>query len=326
MSDIYQLTSLREAATRPEFYRLLDTGLKTMIINAYEQQAKKSTYEQIVDFQTSDKDKEKYPTLGSTPLPRKVLEGQPFPENDFPKDDRVEVTNFKYGEIISITREMIDDDQTKEMKNRAVGLGMAHKKYEDKAVYSIINANGSIYDGASFFTINHPGYTGGGNLGVNDNIYTNVTLSANAIATALGMISRWVGHTTDDLLDVQGRSLVVPVSLKRTAKFITESDFLGLAYAAATLGPAATIGQARNVLKQDALNVIASPRLDTTSTTDWYIRTDFPGFFFQWRDRLDVRRENDSAGEMFERDVFRTRSRARFGLRIVNWRCMMKVS
>ena len=132
-TPIWELNSIKEASTRPEFYRFLDKGLKMSMFGAYNQTT--STYEQIVDFETSTKDKEAYPSLGNLDLPEQVREGEPFPRKGIPKHDSVEVTNLKFGKIIEITKELIDDDQTKLVKQLPNDRGQSHKKKEDKTVY-----------------------------------------------------------------------------------------------------------------------------------------------------------------------------------------------
>lgn len=324
MVPIWQLRSIKEAASRPEFYRFLTVGLKDLLFKAYREAP--TTYEQLVTFETSLKDKEGYPSLGSVGLPERVLEGQPYNERSLPSDDLVELTNQKFGQIIAITEELIEDDQTKMIVRLPMDLGNAHKKHEDKTVYSLINGNATGYDSQNIFSLNHPGFTGGAALAANDNIYTNVTLSANAVAVVLGIIAGWVGHADDDILDVTATDLVVPKNLAHTAKLLTQSNFLGLAYAAGVFGPAANIGQGVNVLKEQNLGVISSARLDKTSTTDWYVKTDFPGLLFQWRTRLQMLAENEASGVRFERDVMRWKTKARWVAKFLNWRWGVKVS
>lgn len=324
MVPTWELTSIKEASTRPEFYRLLDSGLKMSMFGAYKQTP--STYEQIVDFETSTKDKEAYPSLGNLDLPEKVREGEPFPRKGIPKHDYVEVTNFKYGKIIEITKELIDDDQTKRIKQLPTERGQSHKKKEDKTVYSIINGSPVLYDSQSFFSLNHPGYAGGGAIGANDNIYTSVTLSANALAVAISMIALWTGFTSEDILDVQPKFILTPARLRYTANLLTQSDFMPYGYAAATLGPAATTGQGKNVLKDLNLGVLTSPRLDGTSVGDWFIRTSMRGFIFQIREALELYAAQPNTGAWFERDVLQWKDRKRWGTKVINWRTMLKVS
>ena len=137
---IWECRSIKEAAMRPEFYRFLSVGLRDLLFNAYKMA--NVTYPSLVTFPPdSDKNKEGYPSLGATSLPEQVLEGQPFPEKSLPDDDMVEVTNHKFGEIIAISDELIEDDQTRMIMRLPTDLGNAHAKQEDKTVYSIINGN-----------------------------------------------------------------------------------------------------------------------------------------------------------------------------------------
>lgn len=332
MKPIYMLNSIREAATRPEFFRFMTVALKDLLLNAY--QMKKSTFQRVVVFQDSSKDKEGYPSLGSSPLPEKVLEGEPYLGANIPKPDFVEVTNFKYGRIIEIADELIKDDQTGKIKDKITDPGSAHKKFEDIQVWKIFTNNDTAYDSQNFFSLNHPGFTGGAAIGSNDNLLTNVTLTANALAEIIGMVGLWTGHTTNDILDVQVTDIIVPVRLKFTADVLAQSSFLPLAYAAGILGPAAAIGQGKNPLSELGLGVIPTPRLDGTSTTDWYVKTDFPSIVFQNREPRGtggplpplVFMERQDAGAYFERDVIRAKTKKRFGLKLVNWRGFAQVS
>jgi len=119
---------------------------------------------------------------------------------------------------------------------------------------------------------------------------------------------------------------VVPKNLKYTANILTQSAFLPLAFAAGVLGPGATTGQAKNVLADENLGVISSARLDSSSTTDWYIWSDFPGLIFQTREPLKLLAESEESGTFFERDVRRWKSRKRFRIGVINWRVGMLIS
>jgi len=321
--------SLKEAATRPEFYQFMTVGLKDLLFDAYKKAP--TTYGSLVTLATSLKDKEGYVSLGNVALPDQVLEGEPFPEKSNPKQDLVEITNLKFGEIIAITRELIDDEQTGRIKQMPSDLGNAHAKKEDKSVYSVIVANATCYDAQALFSLNHPGYTGGAAIASNDNLYTAVTLSANALAVAISMVALWTGHTTEDILDVTAKSLLVPKRLRYAAHVLTRSEFLPLAYAAGVYGPAAAGGtMGKNPVLEEGLDIISSARLDTstsgTALTDWYLWTDFPGLIFQWRDKLELLAEGGAGYPNFERDIYRWKSRARWGVKPTNWRCGMLVS
>ena len=324
--NIFQARSLKEASYSPEFYRFMTVGLRDTLLLAYLKYQAKSTYERLVTMLTSTKDKEGYPSLGVPSLPDRVQPGEPYPEKKIGDDDLVEITNADFGEIIAIHQNLIDDDQTGSIRQQPTQLGEAMHKKEDKTVYSLITGNPTIYDSGAFFALNHPGITGGAALGVNDNIYTNVTMSANAIAVAMGIIGAWVGATTEDKLDVMATDIVCPKNLMTTANLLVQSDFLPLAYAAGTLGPAASVGAGRNVLKDYGLGVISSSRLDSVSTTDFYIKTDFPGIGFQVRQPLAVTPEAEAGTARFERKLLRWRVDKRWQTAVLNWRGMMLIS
>jgi hypothetical protein len=324
MIPIYELRNIREASGRSEFYTFMTIGLKDLLFKAYRES--RVTYPQLVTMATSTKDKEGFPSMGVAPLPEQVLEGQPYNEHGLPKSDLVELTNLKFGEIIAITQELIDDDQTGQIAQLPLGLGNAHAKHEDKTIYSIVTGNATGYDSQAIFSLNHPGFVGGPAIASNDNIYTSVTMSANAVAVALGLIGGWTGHTTDDFLDVVAKNIVCPRNLKYTANLLTQSELLPMAYAAGVFGPAAQGGGGKNVLREEGLGVISSARLDRVSATDWYIQTDFPGLVMQWRERLQFLAEGINTGTQFDRDVYRWKSKARWVAKMLNWRWGMLVS
>ncbi|MBS3927781.1 MAG: Mu-like prophage major head subunit gpT family protein [Sphingomonadales bacterium] len=320
--------ALREAMTRSDFAAFMAKGLKGTIIDAYSRAQAQTNFEQLTVDETSESNEETYPTMGATELPRKVLEGEKFKTLNPGSPDTVKVTNFKYGGIIELTSEASEDDQTpgKTLSKQAAALGSGHARYKDKAFFSILTDNPPIYDGGDLFALDHPGYTGGAARGSNDNIYTAVTLSANALATVLGKIAIWEGADADQDLDIMVDALVVPVTLQPVAFGLTRADLLPVGYAAGALGPATNNGLMPNALGLKKIGVIASHRLDRASLTDWYVKTNFPGLMHQKRKGLEIMQEGLGTGMHFENGMHRTRTEERFGAKIVNWRGFVLVS
>ena len=320
---------LAEAMTRSVYADFMKKGIKGLLIGAYAQAALDSTFQELVVEDSSDAQKEDYPSLGDPSMPRLVLEGENFDNLSPGSPDNVAVTSQKFGGIISITAEAKGDDQSvgKELGKQGMAMGRKHVEKKDQVVYSILINNPAIYDGGNFFALNHPGYTGGATRADNDNIYTNVTLSANALAAVLGIIAKWEGADVDQDLDIRAEKLVVPVTLQQTAYGLTRADLLPLAYAAGPLGPATTGGAVGmpNYLK-GKLAVVSSARLDKSSTTDWYVKTVFPGLLYLKREGLTVVMEAPNSGEGFAKEVMRARSSERFRFKPINWRWGVKVS
>lgn len=325
-----RLADIQEAMTRTEFYQFMQKGVKGMLADAYVAALAETTYQEITVVEESDSDKEDYPSIGAPALPRKKNEGMAYEVLNSGSPDKVSVTNITYGGILELTKEAEADDKTpaKSLRKQATQLGPNHARKKDKVFYSLVTANGTIYDAGNFFALNHPGYTGGAARGVNDNIYTAVTLSANAVATALGMIAQWEGADADQDLGIQAERFVVPTTLELTATALANSDVIAVAYAAGPLGPATTAAGAAMpwALKKKGLKVTASYRLDKTSVTDWYIKTSFPGLLHQPREGLTVVAEAANSGAAFERGVLRWRTDERYGAGVVNWRGMMLIS
>ena len=320
--------ALREAMTRSDFAAFMAKGLKGTIIDAYSRAQAQTNFEQLTVEETSESNEETYPTMGATELPRRVLEGEEFKTLNPGSPDTVKVTNFKYGGVIELTSEASEDDQTpgKTLSKQAAALGSGHARYKDKAFFSLITANGTIYDAQNLFSLNHPGYTGGAARGDNDNIYTAVTMSANALATVLGKVAIWEGADADQDLDILVEAIVCPVTLQQTAYGLTKADLLPLGYAAGPLGPATTSGQGMPSVWKNKIGVITSHRLDRKSLTDWYVKTNFPGLMHQKRKGLEIMQEGLGTGQHFSHGLHRTRTSERFAGKIVNWRGFFLIS
>lgn len=321
------IRSIREAATRPDFYKLLSTGLKTKMFDAYNNVD--SEYEKLVSFETSTKDKETYPSLSNLGDPEKVLENELYKEAGIGAMDDVEITNYKYGRILAITREMVDDDQTKKIKRQPTKLGVAHKIYENKVVFSTIVAGttaATCYDGLAIYTTNHLNRTGGAAQANNDNIYTGVTLSAGAVIIAMDMINLWRG-IDDEMVTVNPVSILCTPRLGYTARWLMGNTGIP-AYAANVLGAASAYAITTGSSPLPMLKVITSKWLGKMTSTplDWYIWTDVPGWVFQWRDKLELYKEGNLATAWFEKDVMRWKSRVRFGFKCIDWRASMLIS
>ena len=327
LAAIKTYRQLQEAMTRNEFSAFMAKGLKGLIIDGYRNALQETTFQELVVDDTSTSDKEDYPSMGQIEYPRQVLEGEPFKTLGGGAPDNVGVTNLEYGGILEITDVAASDDQTpgKVLMKQAQDLGPNHLRNKDKLAYAIITGNASSYDGQNFFSANHPGYNGGATRPNNDNIYTGVTLTANALATVIGITALWEGADEDQDLDVKVTKIVVPVRLQQTAIGLTQAGLLPYAYAAGPLGPAAANGNMPNAMK-GKMGVVSSYRLDKVSTTDWYGWTDFPGLLHQQREALTVLQEAANAGKSFENKIMRWRSDERFRFKLINWRTGIRVS
>lgn len=319
--------SIKEVATRPDFVQLMDTGMKMKMMDAYQNAV--SEYEQLVSFEDSTKDKETYPSLSGIGYPEKVLENESYKEAEIGRLQSVEITNYKYGRILAISRELVDDDQTKRIKEQPGRLGVAHRNYENKTVFSAIvggTTAATCYDGLAIYTTNHLNRKGGAAQANNDNIYTGVTMSAGAIIVALSMIALWKG-LNDEEITVNPVAIVSGARLAFTARWLMSGTGIPT-YGANALGPANSAVNLTGKGPLPLLKPIACNWLDKCGggALDWYIWTDVPGWVFQTRDPLELYAEGNLSQSWFERDVMRWKSRKRFGFGNIDWRASMLIS
>lgn len=331
MHETYNHGSLRqiqEAMGRTEFFQFMQKGVKGLLVDAYQKALRDTTFEEITVLDPSTSDGEDYPSMGGPQLPKKKLEGMPYQQLNGGSPDSIRVTNATYGGIIALTKEADKDDQTpgKALRKQASQVGPNHAKLKDKFFYSLLTGNPTIYDGGTFFRLNHPGYTGGANRASNDNAYTGVTMSANALQVVLGIIAQWEGADPDQDLDVMPERIVAPITMQQTAHGLINADLLPFAMAAGVLGPGATVSGGMPNRMKGKLALTTSHRLDRVSTTDWYVKTNFPGLLYQPREGLTVMAEAPNAGRSFENRELRWLTDERFGGATINWRWGVYVS
>ena len=301
----FNIKSLKEAMMSSEFPNFFKKGLKTLLMKAYNESPK--LYESVVHFETSDRDKEEYPAIGAAPEPAKVLGGQEFPHfgllNEF-----ISITNYKYGEIMEIARELIEDEQTKQLKNIPSMLGQAHARFENNTVFTFYNdgETATCYDAQNYFdTAGHPDITGGAAVAVNTNNGALGQISEANLETALAEIRLWRGRQGEHIV-VFPKILMVAPSEEFVAKRLMNSAYQVVD----------NRGHSVNI-HQNSMEVLVVPWL---TTQDWYVLTDVPGLIFQWRSKLNLIQEDLNSGESFSTDVYRFRSDVRFGLDSVDWR------
>lgn len=319
---------LVEAMTRTEYQQYMFQGVRALLDGAYAEAALQATFMQLVVEDASEAYLERYPSLGDPQLPVQVNEGQQFTVLSPGSPDTVNVTSLKYGGIIEITSETEEDDQSpgKEIRRQGMALGRKHVEYKDKATYSILASTANIYDGQAFFSDSHPGYNGGAARTNNKNIYTSVTMSANALASVLGIIGKWEGADPNQDIIPKAERIVCPITLQQAAYGLTRADLLPFGQGAGASGPAATVsGGAPNIFK-DKLGVTTSGRLDKLSTVNWYVKTDFPGLLYLKRKGLQLFQELPNAGKSFEQGLLRWRTEERFRLKVINWRWGLQVT
>lgn len=305
-SPSFSVRRLREAVAASSFPQLLRTGVNQFMFDAYQQVD--VTYPELVRVVNSDKAEELYAPLYGAELPKKVLPSQKFESSRLLGQD-IRLRNGKWGRMLDIDRELIDDDQTGQVADRAQGMGQRIRLVEEAETYNALVAGA---------------YT----TAIGNAPALNVQVSLAALKAA--------DVALENSVDPLGNFVVVQpdtVAVNPVDKF----DVLTLLNS--TLQPAVPGGSGQNastassgatgwtmstnplqgVYKPVSARYVPKIGLDGTHGA-WFLMQAKKSLVFQDRDPLEVAQEAPNSGEGFERDIYRYRTRRRFAVGLIDSR------
>jgi hypothetical protein len=310
------VSKLREAVGESSFPQLLRAGVQNFLFDGYN--APDVIYPDIVRVVNSDKRQELYAPLYQGELPVEVFPGEPFPESDMQGMDQ-QIVNRKFGRMLAFERELVDDDQTGQIQQKASIFGERMRVIEEiqtmNAIFGSTLADGTTSLYSSSYGDNGNYQSGGGRI-------TEASLKAADIALRL---------MKDPM---NQRMLVNPTHLIHSVadKFDVAVLLKSLYHAATPQSSAGSTGSYFSVNPLEGLySALYSPWVpngaaDTTQGTPasldgtnggWILMEPAKGVVFQDRDPLEVVNENPASGEGFEHEVFRYRIRRRFAVGVI---------
>lgn len=307
-------THLREAEAENVFQALLRAGVNNVVNSWYK--LVPTNHEQVMQTTISNKAIELYAPLQRAGVPKRVQKGSNFPEVKTVGLD-IQVPNWKFGAIMAIERELIDDDQTSQILDRARDIAENMAILEDAWAFTKFIGAASTYAGdiipasETYTTVWSATLTGGG-----ANINSYVAFNQDAVQKAhMGLLNQ---------LDLQGNkmlvnpnTLLVGVSNTFSARTLMNSTFYPATSAelvGGTSGTSTYLGTtaAENVMK-GLYNIVESRFLPVKA---WAIGEAGRGIIFQRRDPVEMVQENPQSGNSFNVDEYRFRARARWN---VDW-------
>lgn len=315
-----QSARLREANAETAFGALLRCGIQTFAMNSYK--TVPVIYPDLVTEVTSKRFQELYAPLFRPNLPRKVDRGMEFQDNPILGFDRT-LTNQKFGMIESFERELFDDDQTGQIKNRASQMGENFKIMEE--IYSIgkllgtgFTQNGVQVDAdvtaADALAVGAVG-TGSYNTGKGNRPTTFTRLSqANLEAADISMMN--IVDPLGNRFLVQPTTLIVSPIDKFVAAKLLNSTLQPSVPAATTdsTGYVMTVNPLQGLYKLLVSRFVPSKV--------WILGDTKRGLVFQRRDPLEIVQENPASGKSFSMDVYAFKTRSRFEAGMIDSRFM----
>ena len=152
-----------------------------------------------------------------------------------------------YGRVIAITRQVIINDDTGAFTRLPMEMGKAARHLEADLVWSQITANGNLGDAVALFHTTH------GNLAAAG------TLTVARLGVGRSLMRRQTGLDYQKL-NIMPKYLIVPAAIETLADQLVTS---------VTPEKSSSVNPFSG-----KLTVIAEPRLDDTSETQWYLAAD----------------------------------------------------
>ena len=323
---------LRESNPAQAFGQLLRVGIQTIANQWYQRYP--NEWPKYTTEVSSGRRMEFYAPIFGSQLPKRTGAGEPYTESRVVGVDR-EIINFKYMGGESFDRELFDDDQTGQIRQRAQNLGEAMGTLEE--VYSAGRLLGSYSGGSQGTSLTIAGVTMPASTYATTNadgvaisgvysttMYSSTAGDGNRLATfaqlsfpALKQLYSQMLNAKDPLgvkLASAPDLLIVSTFDAMNARTFLNSTWYpavqGLATqtsATATSGVAGQFGAINPF--NGVLNLATNVYLPNGA---WVLCQAKKGLVFQRRDPMEVIQELPQSGQSFNTDTYRFRSRSRW--------------
>lgn len=247
--------------------------------------------------------------FSESPDPEMVPETQKYKEkanSDSKETYKVE----KYGALFTVSWETVINDDLDAISRIPAMHGAACRRKVNKEVYSVLTANPTMGDSVALFG----SHSSGTNLAG-----ASAAPSVTTLNTAFAAMRTQKGLSSDVILNIIPKFLIVPVALEATALELVNSTSYVLANSNSGVQNIYGVGGTRN------LTVIGEPNLDGNSTTAWYLAADNSQIdtvevsFLQGEESPVLEDEWD-----FDHDVYKYKVRQTFGVKAIDWRGLYK--
>ena len=291
---------------------VLEKGLKTIFMKAYNTQAEAMDHEKLLTNVTSGARSEKYGWLGAIDEMKEWIDERQITSMI---DNSYELENVDYENTIGIDRNTFLDDQDGMIKVRIGDLAKKAKVHSRKLMFEQIVANGLCYDGQNFFDSDHAEDVSGAQnnilAGTSAAPYVVATFKADFISARAMMLAFKDSKGNPYNEGVSNFIAVIPPSLQGVA----EETF-----------NASMIASTTNTLK-GAAQILISSRLPVDE--DWYL-FEYSGpvgpFIWQIRSAVEFELRGKGTEAFFMRKKIYAGVDARYALGYGLWQKAVKIN
>ena len=185
--------------------------------------------------------------IGEAPQLLKVGEGGEFKRGSI-AESKESYRLDTYGRVVGITRQVLINDDLDAFTRIPAMYGTAIATLESDVVWAVFTANAAMADGVALFHATHK------NLAA-----TGAALTVAAIAEGRTAMAKQTGLDKKTVLNIRPSYLVIPAALELTAEQLIAQNLM----------PARTADVVPQSIR--TLTPISEPRLDSISTSTWYL-------------------------------------------------------
>ena len=250
--------------------------------------------------------------FSEAPNPEEVPEGHDYPEKPM-SDSKESYRVAKFGESFTVSWETIVNDDLDAISRVPAMHGNAMRRLQNKKVYEVLTSNPTMGDGYSLFSSSHAS---------GDN--TSGAAAAPSVTTLNAAFVKMMtqkGLTTDAIINVVPRFLIVPVAYSATALELVNSTSYVLA------NSNQGVKNIYGVNAERPLTVVVDPQLDANSSTNWYLAADTAQI-----DTVELTFLSGEESPVLEsewnmkNDTYLYKIRQTFGVKAIDWRGLFRNS
>ena len=298
-----RLSDIKEAVTTAEMSVLLQDGLRAIMFNEFA--GYPTTWEQFVRRESSNKEQETWIEAGRLGTLQRLGEGEEYREARPELLAPINIRNFKYGDMLEITEEMLKFDRTGLIRQYAEDQGRRAAQTIEEEVYRALLASGSYSK------------TSADNDVGNNTAAT--TFSASGLITAFSTLATMKDPRSGRYLGIKPDTLIVGPSLEFAARQLLFSTSLYRTGRAGTTdaGPDVYGTGDNNVFRGMVRNLVVSPFVHQLGGQWQWVLCEARNFMvYQEVEPLQILQgiQQDATNEAyFRKDVFSYRVRVWFG-------------
>lgn len=289
--------------------RRLTPGVHTWYGNEWK--AYDLMYPKIFSIEKSDKNFEDILSIAGTGLAIVKDEGGNFSADSISQGFASRFVHLTYGKLMTMTREVMEDDQYRPKLEELLGSHLAKSMKETREViaHNVLNngfstVSGQSYnnpDGVALFSASHPSPKGG-------TFSNTLAVAADLSEAAVEQMCINIKNMVDEAgirMNNKPVTLIVPVAEMFNADRLLFSN-----------GRVGTADNDLNTIGRLGLNLIVDPYL--TSNVAWFIKTDIePGLIFMERRGIEMGERN-----VFDNDNYQIKVSERYSVGYGNARCI----